>query len=147
MIRSDIRTYLLAQAGLMTHLDRDGKQHVYLSRVPQSSPAYANFPCVVYRRQNGGHGHEIDGSDGTASPIFEFIVIADDPDKVEAIGEEVRQAMQGFRGEMGDTQIDECLLADEYDGYLESRTGDDVGFYTTTFEYKIGYQESIPTFA
>lgn len=146
MIRSDLRTYLAANAGLTALLTRSGRKHIYLSRVPQSTPAYANFPCVVYRRANGGHEHDLDGSAGYAAPQFEFHVLAQDPDDVEGICEALRQALQGFKGAMGDTTVDRCTLEDESDDYLESRVGDDVGFHRTVLIYKIGFRESIPTF-
>lgn len=145
-IRRDLRLYLLSRTPLMALLEHDGNQHVYLSRVPASDPAYQNFPCLVYRRMNGGHGTDMDGSDGTAAPIFEFHAIDRDPDKVEEIGETLRECLQGFSGMMGQTRVEEIELVDESDDYLESKVGDDAGFYRTIYQYKVGHQITIPRF-
>ncbi len=143
MIRQDIKTYLGAFAGLTALV----AQRIYLSVIPPSETPYANLPAVVFRRANGGHEHDLDGAAGYAAPDFEFHVIGRRATDVEAICEQLRLALQGYRGTMGSSTIQRCTLEDESDDYFESETGDDVGFYRTVLRYTIGYTETIPSFS
>lgn len=146
-IRQDLRTYLAAQAGIQAVLTANGNTRIFLSRIPQSNPPSSSFPAVMYRRASGGHEHDLDGSAGYAAPLFEFHVADPNPATVETICEALRQELQGFRGLMGSTPVQRCTLEDEQDEYVESQIGDDAGFHVTVLTYRIGYTESIPTFA
>lgn len=146
-LRRDIRVYLASKAGLTALITgTNGKKHLHLSHIPQGSVSREAYPALVYRRATGAHEHDLDGSAGYAAPEFEFVAIGEDPDVVEDICEQLRLAMQGFRGLMGSTTIRRCTLDDESDDYIESKIGDDVGFHMTLLKYTIGHTEAIPTF-
>ncbi len=142
MIRQDIRTYLLSKTSITDLVST----HVFLSRIPQGSEPLNNFPAIVFRRAVGGHSHDLDGSAGFAEAVFDLMAVAVSAVVVESICEAIRQALQGYRGLMGSTNVGRCTLDDEADDYIESQIGDDVGFHTTTLRYTIGYFETIPTF-
>lgn len=147
MIRSDLRTYLKSRSGLTDLVGGASDPRLYLSNIPQA-PALANYPCVVYRRASGGYEHELDGSAGKASPLFEFHVFGTDPDDVEAIGNQLRLALDGFCGTMGDTAVDCVTIDDEFDDYIETKIGDDlVGFHRTVLEFTIQHDVAIPVFS
>ncbi len=145
-IRRDLRTYLLTKTGLTNLITgADNKRHLHLSYIPQGDTSIEAYPAIVYRRATGEHDHDLDGSSGRADPVFEFAVLSVDPNKTEDIAEQLRLAMQGFKGSMASTSVDTVTLTDEYDQYIDSKIGDAIGFYVTYLEYKIGYHESIPT--
>lgn len=81
-----------------------------------------------------------------ASALFEFHVVGIDSVAVETIGEALRLALQGFQGTMGATEVRCVTLDDETDDYIESKLGDDVGFFRTVYRYTIQHREAIPTF-
>ncbi len=71
-----------------------------------------------------------------------------DPDDVEAIGNQLRLALDGFCGTMGDTAVDCVTIDDEFDDYIETKIGDDlVGFHRTVLEFTIQHDVAIPVFS
>ena len=144
MIRADLRTYLLSQSDIT---DLVGTR-IYWVRIPQKNPSDANYPCITYRRATGGHVHNLDGAQGYAEAIVEIDIWGPDSEVVENVGEQVRESLQGFRGEMGTTDVRRRVtLEDEQDFYYPSEVGDDVGVYRIQYKYKIGYGESVPCFS
>ncbi len=150
-IRADILDYLRDRTALTAYVTSPNAAiRIYFSRVPKSNPPLANFPCVVFRRNTGGHLHQLDedaACAGYAAPLFEFHVMGIDAVVVQSICEELRLALYGYQGVMGASTIDQCLLEDEVDDVIETKIGDDTFIYRTTQFYKIGHQEAVPTFS
>jgi hypothetical protein len=138
MIRSAIRTYLLTQTDLTNLIST----RIYLTRIPDNG----TYPCITFRRISSGRQHDLDGAAGYAESNFEFEVWSDDSEEVEDVCEELRQALQGFRGTMGTTAVKRVTLEDEQDFYHPPISGDDVGVHRTVVRYIVGYVETIPTF-
>jgi len=147
-LRRDLRIYLASKTALTALITgTNGRKHLHLSRIPQGNVSRDAYPAVVYRRSTGGHEHDLAGAAGYAVPEFEFVVIGEDPDVVEDICEQLRLALQGYRGLMGGTTIQRCTLDGESDDYIDSKIGDDVGFYMTSLQYTIAYIETVPAFS
>lgn len=141
-IRQTLRTYLLDQSALTALVGT----RIYQSRVPKGDTPLQNFPAIVYRRMTGGHEHDLDGSAGVARARFQVTVVGTDAIAVDDICEQLRQAMQGFRGQFDTTRVTCVTLNDEVDDYIESTIGDDVGFYLTMLVYTVSHIETKPTF-
>jgi len=147
MIRQDLRTYLKTKTGLTDLIGGATDPRLYLAHVPEANPPLSLFPCVVYLRATGGYGHDIDGSDGTAAPTFEFYTLGTDPEEVEEISEQLRQALQGGPTTMGSTEMLHVTLEDESDDYLETKVGEDtLGLHETVQRFVLAHKVTKPTF-
>lgn len=135
-IRSDLRTYLLSNTEIT---DLVG-QRIFPCRRPQNVTGDA----ICFWRTSGDHDHNLTGSSGTAIPTFAIEVLSTTYLTADAIAEAVRQVMQGFRGDMGTTEVKTVILADEQDGFDENDKGDDVATYRIALLYRIRYTESKP---
>lgn len=142
MIRTDLRKYLLTKTDLTALVGT----RIHWQMIPQSERATAAYPCITYRRDIGGHGHDIDGSSGFAAPVFDFFVWGQGTEEVEAAAEQLRLSLQGFTGVMGETQVHGITLDDDRDFYFEPRQGEKVGLWAINHRYKIEHAESIPVF-
>jgi hypothetical protein len=140
-IKSAIRIYLTGQAGI-TALVGSSPVRIYPIKLPQKNP---KLPALTYRRLSGQHGHNIGGSSGTAIPTFRFDCWGATYEDADKLAEAMRQVMQGFGGEMDDTDVRTVVLADDFDDYEPPEDGSDDGFFHVTLDYAIRYTETIPT--
>lgn len=142
MIRSDLRTYVLAQPSVAALLD----DRMHLCRLPQKG---VGDVWLTYRRISGNYDHDLQGGADRADPQFEFDFWGADPDEVEAAGEAVRLTIYAAAGQtIGDgdgTFIHEVVLEDEKDFYHASKVADDVGRHRTQYRYKIGHTVARPS--
>lgn len=92
---------------------------VYPSRMP-TGPV---FPLVVYHRiSTSGRELSHSGPDGLAVPRIQLDVWAQDPDTADAVAEELRIALHGHRGAMGDLEVGSVQIANDLDAD-EAETG------------------------
>jgi hypothetical protein len=138
MIRSSLRTYLLAQAPLAALIG----DRLY----PVACPETATLPAVTYRRASGGHLHNLTSASGAAIPEFELVVWAETYEDADEVAEAIRQEMQGFRGTMGSDAVKSVILDDEDDSIAEPDDNSDQPIYAITLRYRIQYVETKPTF-
>lgn len=137
-VRGDLINYLLAQAPITALVG----QRIYRVKRPQGELA---LPAIVITRITGGYGHDLDGGDGTASPVFQLSVFAATNQSADAVAGALREAMQGFIGGVwGTTPIDSVLLQNELDLFEEDATGGDQGTHHVMLEYLIVHQVSTP---
>lgn len=147
MIRSDLRTYLLAQSSVA---DLIGTR-LSLSRLPLNVDGSANlsagpFPCVTYRLASANHHHNLDGGQGYCEAAIELDVWGDDSEEVEAAGDAIRLKLQGYLGAMGNSTVKRSTLDEEQDFFHPPQDGSDTGIHRTTFRYTIGFYEAITAY-
>lgn len=133
MIRAALRTWLLAQSSVADLIG----DRFDLAKVPQVN---ATYPYVSYRRASGDYEHDLDGGAGLASPIFEIDVWSPKTTEVEAVGQAIRLALQGYRGLMGDVNVVGVELENEEDFFHPADVASDEGRHRTRFRYRIHYE-------
>lgn len=83
---------------------------------PRRMPRAATFPLVLYTRVGTRRGLSHSGPDGLAEPRIQFDVWARDPDLADAVAEQLRLALHGYRGQMGDTEVGSVAIVGDVDG-------------------------------
>lgn len=93
MIEKDLKTYLLAQAGVSALVGT----RVYASHLPQQP----TLPAITFNRITGQRELMHSGRSGLAHPQFQVDCWADDYTEVKQLAEQVRLVLEGYGGSMG----------------------------------------------
>jgi len=98
-------------------------------------------PALTYHKVSGFHFHSLQGSSGLAKPHVQIDCWADPEDEagLQALAEQVRLSLQGFRGTVGGENLQAVLLVDEMDIYEEEDEG-----LRTALIFEVWICESIP---
>ncbi|HEY1603851.1 MAG TPA: DUF3168 domain-containing protein [Pirellulales bacterium] len=134
-------TDLRASAALQDAIVALCGTRIYCGARPENSP----MPALVFTRFSGGRIHDIDGPLGAAAPLVQIDVwTADDYPQAEALEEAVRDWLDGFDGEAGDTLVLSAISDDERDMYEASALADEKGNQRKLLQYRVLHEESIP---
>lgn len=137
-LESDLFDYLQTQAAVTALVGT----RVYQNVLPQGK----DYPAVIYQRISTEHAQHTLGAGGLATARMQFDCWALDAAAAQQVGEALRAALQGFRGEMGDTNIRHCSLENTEGGYDPPADSSDVAAHRVSQDFVIAYFESIPTF-
>ena len=110
-------------------------------------PQDSDEPAVVITRINGGHDHTLTQSAGWAKPTMHVMCFAPKATTADSLRDQVREAMNGFSGVVGETNFGAILLDDEDHDYMPPIDASDRGTYARLLVVTVVYQESIPTFS
>lgn len=102
-----IYAHLQARPGLVALV----ADRVYPRRMP-SDPV---FPLVLYTRIGTRRALSHSGPDGLAEPRIQFDAWARDPDTADAVAEQLRLALHGYRGQMGSVAVGSVAVVGELD--------------------------------
>lgn len=109
---------------------------IYPAHLPQS----AAYPALVYTLVSNTHRHNLTGASGGALARFQFDVFSVRlADCVEAV-EQIRLALQGFRGTVAGVNICFGRLDNEQDLSEPPQDGSDQWTYRKTADYIIHYK-------
>lgn len=138
---TDLRAHLVADAGVAAITTR-----VSMYRSNQSD----GLPRVVLHTISGDHKHHMLAATGKVITRVQIDCHATTPVGAEALAEAIRQALDGFRGQMNSgTYISMCHLDSErslYDPPHEGRN-ESGGVDTVQLDYMVGWTATVPTFA
>jgi hypothetical protein len=141
-----IRTRLLS-IGAITALIG---QRIWPHTAPSSSAAHT-LPYIVYRAVDKVHEHHLNGASGVCFSRVQLDLIAVDYEAVKILANTVREALDGFRGDVTVgtdlVRVVHCNLELEIDDYDPPIDGSQKGRFRVIHDWKVGYQESIPAFA
>lgn len=142
-IKGDLVTYLRAFPGLTALVGT----RVAFHHAAQSwrTSAGAVQASVVIQQIDGDHKHHTRGATGRVIGRFQLTCIDDDGVGGEAVAEQVRQALDGYRGAMGSTWISMCNLADQRSEHVPPSDGGGLGTYVESMDYMIGWTVTVPT--
>lgn len=143
-IKSALTTYLESKTAITDIVGSGENARIYPVRRPENT----GLPCIVYRRmpKDDSHAQTIDKAGGTDAPVFRLTCYAEQYGDADALGEALRQVLQGFRGTMGTVTVNACVLKDQYDGDWDAPDdGGDEGVYQDVNDYLIRYSTTIPT--
>ncbi len=109
MIEDALVAYLGAQDSLIALIGTPLPVRLY----PDFLPELAAYPAVTYFRVSTMRVHTLSGPSGFAQPRFQFSCWANTKASVVTVAEALRLALDGFRGQMGDTTVRGILSDDE----------------------------------
>jgi hypothetical protein len=130
MIIEDIAAFLAADAGVSALIGT----RIYPMLLPQN----ATKPAVVYSQVSGVRVTTHDKAKNFTDQVYQLQCIADDPKSVKNLSEKVRQAMEGFQGTMGATNVQGVFMTAERDApyQLDSLT------YRTDLDFRLYFLEA-----
>jgi hypothetical protein len=112
-LRPALRTYLLDDPAIAAVVDN----RVFVSIIPQGETRAS----IVVSLISGRGDHHMEGASGLARPRLQIDAWAPDADVATALGNAVRDRIDGFSGVMGEgdaaVAVQGVFLADERDGY------------------------------
>ena len=113
---------------------------------PLLAPDTPTYPHIVYTVFGEGHHHDINGAVGLVDLTMQVDIWAKTVASRSSIGEALRNALDGFTGDMGaeNLNIRSCFLGDRTN--LFDRDSDtSTAFYRTSMDFTIWHVESLPT--
>lgn len=109
MIEDGLYAHLIAYAGLAALIG----DRVYPLKAPQD----AIYPLLNYQRISGPRVHSHNGPSGLAHPRFQLTAWASSLIEAKLVVAQARAAVDGFKGTMGDVDINGCFVVNEIDHY------------------------------
>lgn len=136
---SELRTYLLANAGVSALVDTRIEPDV----LPQGY-SVGTGGAITYTIINTLHDHNINGLTGIVRSRVEFTAYAATRLAANAIAEAVRASgLVGYVGLLGDIRIESVMIDSGVQTLEESPTdGSQEHRYLTVFDYLVAYQET-----
>lgn len=102
-------TYLSAYAGL---------QALVGSRIyPQQLPEGVQLPAISYQRVSGPRIRSHSGPSELAHPRYQFNVWGDRYSDAKTVADQLRFALDGFRGTMGEVSVQAAFVEDDRDDF------------------------------
>lgn len=123
-------TFLTAHAGLAALVGT----RIYPRRWPRNPV----FPLVAYRRISTHRELTHSGPSDLADPRIQFDVVATDPDTADAVAEQLRLALHGYRGAMGDVPVGSVRVVNDLDDEHS-----DTGLYRRIVDAEISHREAV----
>lgn len=108
---------------------------IYPNIIPQNS----TYPCIIYGRVAAEHFHCMEGSSGLVAETYQIDIFATSKSSAEAIAEQVRLALQGYRGTSAGVAVNGVLLTDTRDDY-----SDVARLFNVSHDFKIWANEDRP---
>lgn len=133
-MESTIRTYLLSQSAI-TDL-------VSTRIFPGFIPASNTLPSITYHVFSTDHEYDIDSAAGFAVKRIQFDIWAETYAETKTIGEQLRQELQGYSA----GSIHVVLLDNQIDLFTQPKHADETPLYHLSQQYRIIYEESVPSF-
>lgn len=137
-LKSSIITYLNTVDGLADLVE----DRISFNRAEQNDGS----PRITVMQVDGAHQHHMTAATGKVIGRFQFDCHADKPIAAASVAEQLRLALDGYRGSMGDAFVSMCHLVDERDVELPPIEGAHTGISTVQQDYMIGWAVTVPTF-
>lgn len=136
-ILGDIRTYIAGRSSVITLCGT----RVYSLRGPVNTPV----PYVIVEREGGEPDYSLLAETGSARVEIAVSCYGATATSAEEVAAAVRNALSGFRGQMGSTTATAPIITDSVLDYLPPEDGSDRGHYVETLRFEVGYVQALPT--
>jgi len=137
-VKSSLITHLTGVAGLSALVG----SRVGFSRVSHGDA----LPYIVANQVSGDHKHHMTAATGIVVGRFQFDCYGASLLEATNVAEQLRLALDGKRGTVGDVFFSSCHLADERDGFENPSGGEQDGISSVQQDYMIGWTVSVPSF-
>lgn len=141
------------QAAIYEHLIADTtvlglvSTRVYVDVAPHSA---VGLNHITYQVISAQHVHDLGAASGLVRKRIQIDVWATTSITRDSISEAIREAMDGYSGDMGavgaTVDVRDCYLDNEVDGYEVPETKNEFGIFRRTMDFMIWHTESVPTF-
>lgn len=137
------------KSSLITYLNtKTGITDLVASRIRTGYAEHKErLPYVVIHNIDAVHEHHLEAATGFIQGRFQFDCYGVSPTAAADLAEQVRQALDGFRGTMDSVYVSTCRLDSERDDVTPPIEGADLGIYSVQQDYMISWSVSVPTFA
>ncbi len=139
-LEDNLRWRLLNWPALVSLLAKDS------AGVPRIVPHYMTegkdrFPCVIYQEQESGSVEDLSGSSGVGQTRMSFSCCARTETEARHIREQVRRALQGFRGSLNGQFVHGISVEGRSSSYVDPIDGSDRGYYIRQIDVLITHEE------
>lgn len=110
------------------------------------APESADYPSVTITRVNNNHENNMLGSSGLSRATYQIDTWALSSPSAESVSDALRDALDGFRGDMGGVDVRSIFLVADEDIAETPKDGSQNFIFRTRQDYTINHRESIPTF-
>ncbi len=124
MLEVDIRNYLISQETLKLKIGT----RIYPGWIPEN----AVMPSVAFLSVSGVRHHDID----VAYPRYQFSVFSPRYIEAKEIAAEIRNILQRFKGQMGNSNVIQVAFQNEYENYEN-----DTKLYHIAIDFKFIFWE------
>lgn len=135
MIEKSLAAYLL-KATRVTALTTA----IFGVSAPQGQP----LPYITYARVSGDHQHHLRGASGVVQVRIQIDAYGTDYANAKAIGEAIRQTIDGYRGPMEQDFVQSIRIDNDEDSYSEPQHGEGKPTFIFSSDYMIWFTESVP---
>lgn len=113
---------------------------------PLLAPDTPTYPHITYTVFGEGHDHDMDGATGLTDLTMQVDVWAKTITSRRNVAEALRNALDGFTGNMGteNLNIRNCTLEDRSHFFDKDDEGGGT-FYRTSMDFSIWHVETVPT--
>ena len=138
-MKKELVKYLLDRDTLTTLIGQRLRGH-------QAEPE-DQLPYIIFQRApEVNHHHHMLAAAGLVWEFYHFDVYSMTMDNVETIAEELRQALDGFRGDMNGENVRSIHIDDEDDEKVNPTDGSDDSPFRIRQSYRVTHTESVPVF-
>ena len=120
---------------------------IYVDVAPAS---VAGLDHVTYQVVSAGHEHHLTAAAGMVQKRVQVDVWATTSITRDSISEAIREALDGYRGDMGEegstVSVRCCHLSNELDSYDSPQSKNEFGVFRHTMDFMVWHTESVPTF-
>lgn len=110
---------------------------------PTWLPKGAARPNVVYHEIDGVSEEHLKGAGGVRHTRLQYDVLADTAIEANQVREQLRLALQGYRGAAGDEDVLGVSVADLRSSFEPPIDGSDRGRYVRSIDFLISHTEAI----
>lgn len=133
---------VLFDEGLETYLASQLGVPIYSGNIPQGVTSY---PAVTYTLIYETHYNTLAKAAGLVNADYQIDIWGDIAEIAEQLNEVLLNALESYKGMMGDTYVSSSRLQDEDQDAEEFPSGSDQWIYRYQTDWTFIYQESIPT--
>ena len=111
------------------------------------APSSVTFPYITYEIISEDHEHEMDGAAGLTNVLVQLDAWARLVSERQDIGEALRNALDGFTGQMGteNLEIRNCFLENRTTFEETDKEGKNLPVHRSSLDFSIWHEETLPT--
>jgi hypothetical protein len=111
------------------------------------APSSVTYPFITYFVVSETHEHDMTGASGLTNAVIQIDAWAKLVAERQAIGEAVRNALDGFKAPMGTELLDirNCFLQNRNTFEVDDDLGTNLPIHRASLDFSIWHVESLPT--
>ena len=136
-LKAALYSYLSGHAGLTALIG----ERLYPSTAPPGAP----LPRITFQRISEASERHQTAAAGLAISRVQFDCWGRSTVEVEDVAEQLRQALETYRGDMGGLTVRYAMIESTIDQYEPPEDAGERGIHRVTSDYAIWHEQTIPT--